>query len=139
MKFRLSVAVLGLLTASSAFADGWPASVSGTWSVIGNQSAGVLLLSQFPGLPGSQCKPIRGTIYGTDAVEGFYCPGSGRISFLRYNGATTLPKQHWSGNLSQSVAGFPLRIGGLFATFDHNNVVGTSGGSLGEYNFQAVK
>jgi hypothetical protein len=49
------------------------------------------------------------------------------------------PKQHWSGNLSQSVAGQPLRIGGLFATFDHNNISGTSGGSLGEYNFYAAK
>jgi hypothetical protein len=88
---------------------------------------------------GSKCKPIRGVIYGADAIEGFYCPGSGRISFLRYNGNTLVPKQHWSGNLSQVVAGQPLRIGGLFATFDHNNITGTLGGSLGEYNFSAVK
>ena len=140
MKLKMSVAVLGLLTASSAFADGWPASVTGTWSVLANQGAGgTLVVTQFVGAVGSQCKPIRGIIYGTDAVEGFYCPGSGRISFLRYAGITTVPKQHWSGNLSQSVAGLPLRIGGLFATFDHNNIVGTTGGSLGEYNFQAVK
>jgi hypothetical protein len=139
MKFKLAVVGLALFAAPSAFADGWPSSVTGTWSVVGNQSAGALVISQYAGAAGSQCKPIRGTIYGVDAIEGFYCPGSGRISFLRYNGITTVPKQHWSGNLSQRVTGQPLRIGGLFATFDHNNVAGTLGGSLGEYNFQAVK
>jgi hypothetical protein len=139
MKFKLAMCALALLAAPSAFADGWPGSVTGHWSVLGNQSAGILAINQFAGLAGSQCKPIRGTIYGVDAIEGFYCPGSGRISFLRYNGMTTSPKQHWSGNLSQLVPGARLYIGGSFATFDHNNVSGTSGGSLGEYNFQAVK
>ena len=132
--------VLGLLlTAAPAMADGWPASVAGNWAVVGNQSVGNLAIAQFAGAFGSQCKPIRGTIYGVDNIEGFYCPGSGRISFLRYVGATLSPKQHWSGNLSQAVAGQPLRIGGLFATFDHNNVVGGVGGSLGDYNFSATK
>jgi hypothetical protein len=139
MKLKLAVGVVALLSAISAFADGWPASVTGTWNVVGNQSVGTLVLTQYVGAVGAQCKPIRGTIYGVDAVEGFYCPGSGRISFLRYSGATVTPKQHWSGNLSQLVAGQPLRIGGLFATFDHNNVSGTLGGSLGEYNFSATK
>src|SRR5262249_52130479 len=139
MKFKLGVAFLGLLTASSAFADGWPSSVTGNWSVIGNQTGGVLVLTQFVGAVGAQCKPIRGTIYGTDAVEGFYCPGSGRISFLRYAGITTVPKQHWSGNLSQSVAGLPLRVGGLCATFDQTNSGGGRGGTLGKYNSQPVK
>ena len=135
----LSIALGLLLTAAPAMADGWPPAVDGTWAVVGNQSLGNLKIVQYPGAAGSQCKPIRGTIYGDDSIEGFYCPGSGRISFLRYVGATTLPKQHWSGNLSQSVQGQPLRIGGLFATFDHNNVVGGVGGSLGEYNFSATK
>jgi hypothetical protein len=139
MKLKLAVCAFGLFAASSAFADGWPASVAGNWSVRGNQSPGVLALAQFAGLPGSQCKPIRGVIYGVDRVEGFYCPGSGRISFLRYVGGSSSPMQHWSGNLSQVVAGQRLYIGGLFATFVHNNVFGTVGGSLGEYNFQAVK
>jgi hypothetical protein len=139
MKFKLAVSIVALFAAPSAFADGWPGSVTGLWSVVGNQSAGALAIQQYVGAAGSQCKPIRGTIYGVDAIEGFYCPGSGRISFLRYSGNTLVPKQHWSGNLSQVVAGQPLRIGGLFATFDHNNLVGTLGGSLGEYNFQAVK
>jgi hypothetical protein len=143
MKFKFAVVGLALFAAPSAFADGWPGSVSGTWTVRGNQSPGTLVITQFVAPAGSQCKPIRGTIdlvdAAVDAVEGFYCPGSGRISFMRYSGISTVPKQHWSGNLSQVVAGQRLWIGGSFATFDHNNVVGTLGGSLGEYNFHALK
>jgi hypothetical protein len=124
-------------------ADGWPASVAGNWNVVGNQHVGVvpngLNIAQFAGVAGSQCKPIRGIIYGVDSIEGFYCPGSGRIAFMRYNGNTTNPKQHWMGNVSQLVAGQPLRMGGTFTATDHNNVFGTTGGSLGEYNFHAQK
>src|SRR5689334_22674752 len=95
-KAAMAVAVL---LSGTAFADGWPSSVAGTWSVLGNHSGGSLALTQFAGAAGSLCKPIRGTIYGVDAVEGFYCPGSGRIAFMRYAGQTTTPKQYWSGNL----------------------------------------
>jgi hypothetical protein len=137
---NISVMLLGvLLITGSAWADGWPSSVAGTWTVIGNQSSGSLVISQYAGAAGSQCKPIRGTIYGVDAIEGFYCPQSGRIVFNRYLGTTTTPKQNWSGNLSVFVQGQPLRIGGLFASVRHNNTSGTLGGSLGEYNFSAVK
>src|SRR5260370_841623 len=128
-----------LLTARTALADGWPTSLAGTWSVVGNQSLGFLTITQFPGAAGSQCKPIRGTIYVSDAIGGFYCPGSGRLGFVRLIGSTTSPRQYWSGNLSQVVTGLPLRIGGMFDSFPHNNVTGTSGGSLGEYNFSATK
>lgn len=133
----MAIVLGGVLASGPALADGWPASVAGNWSVIGNQATGTLSITQYAGAAGSQCKPIRGTIYGVDVVEGFYCPSSGRISFLRYVQRTTTPMQYWSGNLSQD--GTPLRIGGSFAVFAHNNVLGTTGGSLGEYNFSATK
>lgn len=140
-KLAVSGAMLGLgmLVQGAAHADGWPASVTGIWSVIANQSAGALAITQYAGAAGSQCKPIRGTVYGVDAVEGYYCPGSGRIAFLRKRGltATAQTMQFWSGNLSQ--VGAVLRIGGTFHTGPHNNVAGTLGGSLGEYSFQAQK
>lgn len=123
----------------AASADGWPASVTGNWNIIGNQTAGVLSLAQAAGAVGSKCKPVRGTIYVVDTVEGFYCPGSGRISFLRREGNTKAPKQYWSGNLSQAIVGQPLRLGGTFAAFPHNGVSGTIGGSLGEYEWYGVK
>lgn len=135
-----TVALFGALAWNgAASADGWPASVTGNWSIIGNQSAGVLSLAQGAGAVGSSCKPIRGTIYVVDTVEGFYCPGSGRISFLRRQANTNAAKQYWSGNLSQAIAGQPLRLGGTFAAFPHNGVGGTIGGSLGEYEWYGVK
>jgi hypothetical protein len=134
----LALATGTLLWGSVASADGWPATVAGNWSVIGNQSIGTLSITQFAGAAGSQCKPIRGTIY-TSPIEGFYCPGSGRLSFARRISATNATVfQYWSGNLSQRVTSSPLRIGGSFAAFPHNNVSGTTGGSLGEYNFSAT-
>lgn len=145
MKARLMTSVwaacAGLfLTAGTALADGWPATAAGNWSVVGNHHVGALQINQFPGAPGSQCKPIRGVIYGADAIEGFYCPGSGRIAFVRFIGNTNNPKQHWMGNLSQNPthADPRRRIGGTFTATDHNNVAGVVGGSLGEYNFSAT-
>jgi hypothetical protein len=128
-----------LLFSGAAWGDGWPASVAGVWSIVGNQSAGTLSLVQFAGAAGSQCKPVRGVIYGLDDVEGFYCPASGRLAFIRYLRQTLQPRQFWTANLSQAFAGVPLRLGGSFAAFDHDNVSGTSGGSLGEYNFHGTK
>jgi hypothetical protein len=133
----VAISCVTLLAVGTAAADGWPASVSGNWTVLGNHSPGSLSITQFPGAPGSQCKPIRGFIYNTDVIEGFYCPNSGRIVFMRYIDNTNAPRQFWSGNLSQ--VGATLRMGGVFASFVHNNVAGTVGGSLGEYNFQASR
>jgi len=133
-----ALAAAALLVAHPAMADGWPDTVEGEWQVIGNHHAGTLLIRQHPG-PG-QCKPISGEIYEVDAIEGFYCPDSGRIGFLRYSGkGFPFPKQWWVGNVSQFLRGRPLRLGGVFGAPVHNNVVGTTGGSLGEYNFQAEK
>lgn len=135
----LALATGAFLWGGIVSADGWPASVAGNWNVIGNNSIGTLSINQFAGAAGSQCKPIRGTIYTTSPIEGFYCPGSGRLSFSRRVSSTNATvMQYWSGNLSQRVTNSPLRIGGSFAAFPHNNVSGTTGGSLGEYNFSAT-
>ncbi|MFN6528546.1 hypothetical protein [Nostoc sp. ChiSLP03a] len=114
---------------SSAYADGWPTSVAGTWSVVGNQSSGSLVITQ----PASalNCKPISGSIFG-NAIEGFYCPSSGRIAFVRKS-SSNFPYQYYQGNLSQTDS--TLRIGGSFSAFLSNGI----GGSLGEYNFSASK
>ncbi|HEY9726737.1 MAG TPA: hypothetical protein V6D50_09850 [Chroococcales cyanobacterium] len=113
-----------LLWGSAAYADGWPTSVAGNWSVFANQSSGALSITQ----PTStlNCRPISGSIFG-NPIQGFYCPTSGRIVFVRKNtsGITT---QYYQGNLSQT--GSTLRIGGSFSSI---------GGSYGEYSFYATK
>ncbi len=103
-------------------ADGWPLSVVGNWSVVANQSFGTLSITS-QGL--GDCQPIKGTIFG-NTIVGFYCPHSGRIHFLRNNGATTI--QDYTANVSQT--GTTLRMGGTFAS---------DLGAFGEYNFSGTK
>jgi len=145
MKFRTTEIFATLIGAGFVFsaglasADGWPASIAGTWSVKANTSSGIMSITQFAGAAGSQCKPIRGVVLG-DPLEGFYCPGSGRLAFLRKIAASNDTKQTWVGNVSQRLpTSGSLRIGGSFFALPHNNVSGTAGGSLGEYNFSADK
>ncbi len=134
--FKLGTAIAvsfgSLLCASAAYADGWPTSVQGSWSAVAAQSTGTLTITH----PTStlNCQPISGTLFGNSTIQGFYCPTSGRISFVRVynqgigNGGAA---QYYQGNLS--LTGSTLRIGGTQTTFD------TAGGSLGEYNFSATK
>jgi len=122
----IAVCFGSLLWASAAYADGWPATVQGNWSVVANQSTGTLSITQ----PSStlNCQPISGTIFGASStIQGFYCPASGRISFARRN-SSGVPFQYYQGNLSQT--GNILRIGGSFASF-------TS--TYGEYSFYGTK
>ncbi|HEY8033933.1 MAG TPA: hypothetical protein VIF02_16565 [Methylocella sp.] len=124
MKKLLFVALFASmgLGATTAMADGWPLSVLGNWSVVANQSAGTLSITS-QGL--GDCQPIKGTIFG-NSIVGFYCPHSGRIHFLRNNGATTI--QDYTANVSQ--AGPTLRMGGVFDS---------DLGAFGEYNFSGTK
>jgi hypothetical protein len=135
-KFKLGAAIaIGFgssLCGSAAYADGWPTSVQGSWLAVAAQTTGTLTITQ----PTStlNCQPISGTLFGNSTIQGFYCPNSGRISFIRVytNGiANGGAAQYYQGNLSR--AGFISRIGGTQTTFD------TAGGSLGEYNFSATK
>jgi len=134
--FKLGAAIaIGLgssLCGSAAYANVWPSSVQGSWSVLAAQNTGTLTITQ----PAStlNCQPISGTLFGNSTIKGFYCPSSGRISFLRtYNSDTAngAIAQYYQGNLSQTAT--TLRIGGTLTVFD------SVGGSLGEYNFSASK
>jgi hypothetical protein len=133
-KAILSMAVLAGLCAagSSAMAQPWPASVVGVWDVRANQSH--LTLTIRTQAVAGVCKAITGLIQNVgvppiDKIQGFYCPGSGRISFQRITAATNDTYQTWTGNLSDP--GARLLIGG---TFTQN-----PGGNIGEYGFYAVK
>jgi len=131
MKKRYLALLCGSLAiaANTALADGWPMSVVGTYSVLGNQHAGTLRITS-QGASGL-CRRIVGSIYNYEPIEGFYCPYSGRIHFVRKSAANNDTTQVWTGNLSQ--AGPVLRVGGTFTA------VNAAGGSLGEYNFNASK
>lgn len=122
--------LFGMLFAPMAFgtnialADGWPVSVLGNWSVLANQSPGILSITS-QGAVGN-CRAITGTIFGGNPIAGFYCPFSGRIHFLRNSAGATF--QDYTGNVSQT--GLTLHMGGTFAS---------DLGSFGEYSFQGSK
>jgi hypothetical protein len=131
--FKISVfacALAAILAAHTqpAAADGWPSSIVGSWSVLGNFASGTLTISG-QGSSG-QCQFIVGTIY-TDNIQGFYCPGSGRIQFIRKRTDNNDTVQVWTGNVSQ--ASSILHMAGTFTSVDPN------GGSPGEYSFNANK
>jgi len=130
LKLSLVIAAITALAAPLAHADTYPASVMGNWSVTGNMSVGTLSITSQGEATKSKCPAIGGTIYGT-TIQGFYCPGSGRIHFVRkLTNNTTI--QAYTAQLSD--AGTVLRMGGT-----HTSVDVFFGGNLGEYNFQARK
>jgi hypothetical protein len=136
LKNRLAITVGAISLAWGSVATAAPlASVTGKWSIVGNQHAGSLRLDQGVGAP---CAPINGTIYpGTTvshAVRGYYCPSTGRIAFARKNAAGVVI-QTWVGNVSDVVLGAPHRMGGTFHALD----TAAGSGTLGEYHFQGQK
>ena len=131
LKNHLAVAVGTLGLAWGSVATAAPlANVTGNWSVVANQSAGVLAIVQGAGAP---CAPINGTIFG-NPVRGYYCPSTGRISFARKNAAGVVI-QSYAGNVSDVVVGLPNRMGGTFHALDF----AAGSGILGEYHFQGQK
>ncbi|HYO11846.1 MAG TPA: hypothetical protein VE685_01460 [Thermoanaerobaculia bacterium] len=128
-----AVAIVGLLCAAMASAQ-YPASVAGTWSIVGNRHAGTVVLTQ--GTVAGQCQPITGTIYPElpqkGPVIGYYCPATGRIAFFRKN-AAGVAHQVWIGNVSYT--GEPQRMGGTFHALDP----ASGSGTLGEVHFEGRK
>jgi hypothetical protein len=131
LKVCVFACILGSVLAAHvqpASADGWPSNVVGSWSVLGDQTRGILNIStqNTSGL----CQFIGGTIYG-DPIQGFYCPNSGRIQFVRKIASNNDTVQVWTGNLSRGSS--TLHMAGTVTSVDPN------GGSPGEYNFNADK
>lgn len=112
-----------IVFSQAAFADGWPTSVVGNWSVNANNTVGSLNITTQA--PTGNCRSITGTIFGNSFTKGFYCPFSGRIHFIRQSGSNFF--QVYSGNVSQNAT--TLRVGGLFSDFSQP----------GEYSFFGSK
>ena len=133
--FVTSLACLPLLFAQAATAAS-PPSVGGVWNHVGNQSVGPLVIFQFASA--AVCKPITGSMFGlANAVQGYYCPVTGRIVFARRQllGGVMTPFQFYEGHVARD--GVIDRIGGSFAVFN------PSGGGFAnegvDYNFSATK
>ncbi|HEY1709893.1 MAG TPA: hypothetical protein VGG10_16610 [Rhizomicrobium sp.] len=126
--FGIACALALALSASPAVAAGpFPASVVGIWNINANQSTLTLNIVKQKGT--SPCKNIVGVLHdsvnGNADITGFYCPFSGRISFLRMDPTSKQTYQTWTGNLSYP--GSTTYMAGEFA-----QEVGTT---PGEYDF----
>ncbi len=134
LKFRrtyvVRAALVAALSCSLAALAAPPASVVGNWSIQANQTAGQLIVSQQGNTPGP-CRLIVGSVFAR-AMNGIYCPSSGRIQFMRLNQNQRVD-QVYTGNVGDAIAGSPLRIGGTMT------VTVPSAGFFGEYNFNASK
>jgi hypothetical protein len=129
LTFALALGMVAVI--SSANAEPWPPSVVGVWDVYANQNH-LTMTIRTEGSTGD-CRPIGGQIQNVGSAEaedirGFYCPMSGRISFLRVTPSNGNVFQTWTGNLSDP--GTRVLIGGTFVAFGANN---------GEYSFYATK
>lgn len=121
----LSSVLMGLsLLLLSQAAAAWPTSVFGTWNVRANQTPGTMHITFQSGA--GACRQILGDILGSP-MQGFYCPSTGRIQFLRKNSVNdTL--QVYSANLTST--GVTNFMGGSFSSYDS---------AFGEYSFFASK
>jgi hypothetical protein len=116
-----------------AFAANWPPSIAGTWQGVANQNTVKLVITS-QGTTGA-CKAISGTFSnlpsgGASNIQGFYCPETGRVSFVRKDVKTSDTFQSYTANLSD--VGTELRMAGTFAELnmaDH----------LGEYGFEVER
>jgi hypothetical protein len=106
-----------------------PPSVVGNWTVVGNQSNGVLVIRSQAAT--GACRQIGGTIYG-NPIEGFYCPSTGRIHFVRKAAATNDTFQSWLGSVGEDGAAMDF-MGGTFV------VSMPAGGAFGQYNLSASR
>ena len=127
------------LSVSANAASVWPPSVVGNWNMTANNFELKLSITKQGGV--GSCKRIVGTLVNTNNtgqsdIEGFYCPASGRINFLREDTKNRRTFQVYSGNLS--VPGGASNTGGSTGTcmggvFSPD----VASGTLGEYDFFA--
>jgi hypothetical protein len=116
----------------------WPSSIVGTWNGVSNLTQIILTVSQQTS--GGRCQLISGTIEDVPTgvvgnMQGYYCPYSGNVEFLRYPTNSTVAFQVYSANLAQNPP--PKNLGLLMAgTFGQYS---QSYGPLGQYSFSLVK
>jgi hypothetical protein len=135
---RLAAATAALLAAGAASAER-PATLGGTtWTLQTNRDVLQLIINTQagPGAPGAEtCRHISGTINTTPdiAIQGWYCPSTGRIHFVHKNLGSGNAVRVFTGSVSDDVIGQPLYMAGTMT------VLAIAFGDLGEYNFAATR
>jgi hypothetical protein len=126
-KLALCTGILAALTAAGgAHAAAWPTSVQGKWGGPANTSN--MQYNITIQKPGGACPIIYGVITdltynSVSSLSGFYCPGSGRIVFMRQDNTTGRVFQVYRGNVSQASADHLLVIGGTMIDYGQNQKI----------------
>ena len=139
-KYLLTACAALVACASGASADSyWPTKITGVWKGLTNQSPIILTVSSQS--TGSKCDNIAGTIQDvnggfTGNMEGYYCPGSGAMQFMRFPSGSNVPYQVYNASVSQAnppqgVKG--ILMGGSFGQYS------PSFGPVGQYSFSLTK
>ena len=89
---------------------GYPGDITGRWIALLNQTLVTIRITSQ--IDAGKCKTITGRLAGDD-IQGFYCPATGRIFFLRNYPTTGRTSQAYTGNLAEN--GATNRMGGTFA------------------------
>ncbi len=132
---RFAAAAAAVTFAAAAHAAP-PANIAGTsWSLVVDGGADETLLIDTqagPGAPGNaNCRAIRGSLAsGNVAVNGWYCPATGRFHLIHPNKTSRGVMRAFMGNVSDAGV-VPLQIQGTTA-IDNANF-----GDLGEVDFTA--
>jgi hypothetical protein len=134
--FRLCAVagVTALVSATASAHSPWPASIVGTWT--GNANTSGVTLTITSQIAGSACQTIIGTFGNTgssskDNINGYYCPGSGTVEFMRLAPGSVAPYQVYSGSMA-SANPVTNRMAGTFSEY-------AALGNLGQYPFQVSK
>jgi len=139
-KHLLTACAMLVACATGASADSaWPSKIIGTWRGVSNQSPIVLTVSTQSA--GGKCDYISGTIKDvngrfTGPMDGYYCPSSGALQFLRYPTGASVPFQVYNGSVSQAMPPEGVKgilMGGSFGQYS------LSFGPLGQYSFSLTK
>jgi hypothetical protein len=137
-KHLLTACAMLVACATGANAQAWPGKIIGTWRGVSNQSPIVLTVSTQSA--GGKCDYISGNIKDvngrfTGPMDGYYCPSSGALQFLRYGTGGNVAFQVYNGYVSQTMppAGEKILMGGSFGQYS------LSYGPLGQYGFSLTK
>jgi hypothetical protein len=89
-----------LITTGAALAQTYPANVLGTWSIRANDTQ-VFTFTVSGESSDAPCAYINGVMGApNDPIEGYYCPATGQVSFLRNSVSGGGTYQVYTGQLS---------------------------------------
>ena len=130
--YSAAAATIALLLSCAAAeaAQKWPTSLVG-YVGVGQSNETSLTVKVYTQSSTGTCRTIAGVMFDwnstrIDAIDGFYCPSSGRVSFTRRAPGQQAAFQTYLGNVSETAEN--VAMAGTFA--ENANL-----GALGEYPF----